>query len=1266
MSSANFLRVSDTDIGRLNDAQLKRLVALLGRADLVSAGLGVSGLWGGGHQNAPDGGSDVRISWTGGPPSLDCAPRRRTEVQCKATSMPAGAVTEEMRPKGLLRPLITQLITEGGAYIIASTESCAEGMLEARLDAMRAALAAEANPENLALDFYDAGRLAEFANRHAGVTLWVKEAIGESSLGWRHWGSWSAAGRSGDLSFIHDETPRAILPGEKEPIAIGEVITRLRAHLRQPRAVARVVGLSGLGKTRLAEALFDERVGATPLSAEQAVYGDIAASPTVSPTEAADRIARSGQHVIVIADNCPHDTHRRMAELLLAGDGQASLLTIDFDVDDDRPASTLVIELAENGDALIDTLLKNRAPLIGQVDRQCIVKFSGGNARIALALANTAADGEGLANLSETELLDRLFLNTRRQNDPAMARCAEAAALVYSFNIEAAADTPEGEIGVIAGWAGVSSDEVYRQMAELMDRGLAQKRGRWRAVLPHALAAKLARRGFARVPPATLLKSLEGRPRLFASFCKRLGHLHDVADAVEMAEKLMAEGAPLGDPCALTGNDLDAFIELAPASPGVALTSLERSMADKSGEAVLSRAHPEHYRYARFLRSLAYEPEHFARALGQLVVMTARERPNENTNPTSDEVNELYQLHLSGTLAPPSLRLERLDAMFNDPSARVRAIALHALDSMLTADSWTSSALFSFGARNRTYGWEPANHDDVAAWYAGAVERVVRLTESRDPLADAALQHLAHSIEPLGRAGFTGMIVLAAKRIRAVRFWPEGWRSVREALANHRSEMPTEIVEKLEALEQALRPTTLEDRFAAYVLSEYWREVDPSGADGDDDRKPYDRPAEIAKELGSEIAALDETRVREFVTQATAAKKGYARAFGAGLYQPASDQGARWVLLKEIFASSPTDAREINVIGGFVYAASQDDIETAHAWLDEIEGDELYAPYMVHLTAVVAVDARGLGRLKRLVDLPAVPRWTFKNLMLGRVMENTLPSDLVALLRALDATGADGHEAVIDVLAMRFAGEGEAHASELLAYAREIVVALHQASDPDTMRDHHLGILTAACLKVGDEDLARKVCKKVDTLVDDRKADRKNWEGVMKVVIRHHPRVVLDELLDKDPPRHSSRLDSWLTAYQSGDDYRREAPIDQVPTDVFMAWVSQAPKRRAAIAAQLGRAVIDKGGAPAWSELAVALLAMPQADAELARSLMRRFWTMHWSNLAGLVKRRPLIEQLAQHANGAIRAAAPALLAEFDIWVAEGERGARREDESFE
>ena len=46
---------------------------------------------------------------------------------------------------------------------------------------------------------------------------------------------------------------------------------------------------------------------------------------------------------------------------------------------------------------------------LGQIDARRIAEFSGGNARLALALAAAVDDTESLSDFSDAELFDRLF-----------------------------------------------------------------------------------------------------------------------------------------------------------------------------------------------------------------------------------------------------------------------------------------------------------------------------------------------------------------------------------------------------------------------------------------------------------------------------------------------------------------------------------------------------------------------------------------------------------------------------------------------------------------------------------------------------------------------------------------------------------------------------------------------------------------------------------------------------------------------------------------
>jgi len=75
---------------------------------------------------------------------------------------------------------------------------------------------------------------------------------------------------------------------------------------------------------------------------------------------------------------------------------------------------------------------------------------------------------------------------------------------VYSFEGETIADD-DAELPILASLARRSPDEVFQALAELKRRVLLQHRGPWRAVLPQAIANRLAATALENIPQAKLL-----------------------------------------------------------------------------------------------------------------------------------------------------------------------------------------------------------------------------------------------------------------------------------------------------------------------------------------------------------------------------------------------------------------------------------------------------------------------------------------------------------------------------------------------------------------------------------------------------------------------------------------------------------------------------------------------------------------------------------------------------------------------------------------
>src|ERR1019366_2813822 len=247
------LEISGDHVSKLNDEDLRTLVARLCEAELHRFALPVSGLTAGGNQNASDGGVDVRVRLPAGSSALDFIPRATTGFQVKSCDMPAGAVRSEMRPKDQLRTSIAELASVQGAYVIVSSKgSLSDSALLERRRAMMTAIEDLPTAAALHVDFYDRERLASWVRKYAGVGLWLRERIGEPISGWRAYGNWAYGDKPGS-EYLLDDTGRIVSKhsGGHEPMRVEEGIAEIRKVLTRPRGIVRLIGLSGLGKTRL-------------------------------------------------------------------------------------------------------------------------------------------------------------------------------------------------------------------------------------------------------------------------------------------------------------------------------------------------------------------------------------------------------------------------------------------------------------------------------------------------------------------------------------------------------------------------------------------------------------------------------------------------------------------------------------------------------------------------------------------------------------------------------------------------------------------------------------------------------------------------------------------------------------------------------------------------------------------------------------------------------------------------------------------------------
>ncbi len=1278
---SNLLEVTGEDIARLDDASLRELIGLLCEADYRSAGLPVKDILWGGNQDARDGGLDVVVRGEVDPPLSSFVPRKSTGFQVKKPDMPRGEVLKEMKPGGSLRGEIRDLIAAEGAYIIvSSTGSTTESALRNRTDAMKEAISKEAASGKLFLDFYDRGRIASWVRCHPTLILWVRNKAGRQLAGWRPYENWANAPGGIEEDYFLDEGLR-LHDGTRrndEGVPIEDGLTRLRIALSTPGTSVRLAGLSGVGKTRLVQALFDERLGAGALNPSQVFYSDISDGPNPDPKSLAEQLTADKSRSVIIVDNCPPDLHRRLTQTCSKRESTVSLLTVEYDIREDLPEETSVFRLEPASADLIEKIIRHRFPHISEVDARTIAEFSGGNARVAIALSNTVEKGETLSGFQDEELFQRLF---RQRHDPSetLLKSAEVCSLVYSFE-GTDIDSTKSELKFLASFAGIPVTDLYRDVNTLKERGLIQARNVWRAVLPHAIANRLAKRALENIPKNKIVQTFltEGSERLIKSFTRRLSYLHDSEIAKSIVDEWLSKDGWLGkENCNFSPFGMDVFRNIAPVSPEGILKALERAATGNDGSRFTSRDNRHFYEYVRILRHLAYDQDLFCRSVDLICRFALSERPDENHNSIRDVVKSLFFIYLSGTHATVNIRAGVIKELIASGDQDHQQLGLYLLDATLEAWHFSASGDFDFGARPRDYGFRPKNRKDVRDWYETFIDICTEVATSDRPLAEDGRRLFSNNLRGLWtKAGMYEALERSATLIHKQKPWNEGWVQIKGVLRYDAKGFSEEVLEKLHTLEKQLRPNALLERARTFALSKDHRAFDLVDAmDKEEDASSaWTRTEETTRLIGIEVANNMET-LQALLPELVSQHSMRLYSFGKGLATGRTDKNVIWQLLRSGLYETVPEKRQISVLIGYLVACAEQDQDFYNRTLDSLLDDELLGEWFPIFQTASQVDELGVKRLHISLDLGRAQIDSYQNIGYGRAHELISDDDLAELVLHI-LSKKEGLSVAVEILNMRFHGRNADAAplsSKLIATTREILPLYHFPNERSRhhKQDYELNQIANVCL-IGKDgyDAALKLCENIIYAVLNNKIYSFDYPELFNTIARLQPRIFLDQFIgpEKVENYHRKRI------FENGIDEKRNNPLNQISEDDLISWCDEEPVRRYPVVASVVQA-FSEAGVPEqyeWKPVVHSLLEKAPNVAAVLENIAGSLYPSSWSgSLADALQRRSvLLEKLFDHENIEIGAWARSQYRTLQE-VIKGERECEesrsgKRDESFE
>ena len=815
--------VNGEHIEVLGAQDLTDLLRRLLLSEAGSHGIGVDGIQVAGNIHAPDGGEDGRIEWGGGPERTAVLPGRLCQFQLKSGSVsPAAAGREVVTAGGEVKNLVRSVLSRGGHYILACgarfTQREVQRRKEAIMDALRGA---GFEVDDGQVHMWDADQVGAWANIHPSVAAWVRERTRSFGLEpFRTWDHWAGRGENDRRSWVEDER----LPGLRG---------WLPEKLNVPRSAARLVGLSGVGKSRLAlEALGPSPEGETDSTSmrELVLYALESEVSGERIIEAVQRFAESGARVVVVVDDCSPELHRRLAGIIEHAGSRCSLLTIDYEI----PVGSLddfTYLVKEAPPEVIQRIIEQELSLNAD-DRRRLERFSAGFPEMAIRVAAAWRLQIPIAQATDDDLVDAFVLGRNPRNADSLLRTATLMATAGLVQVEPSPYQFVGdekgravrleELSEIGG--GESADRLYSDVRELQDRGALKRRGGFAVLQPRPVALNLADRQWRRWTPDRWDEVLGGSasPTLKELASRQLALLN----TTDIAGKVVAHACRPNGPFSGTDGvgaggraralsflaEIDAFevagviekhLDLV-GDLGVIGGDLRRSLVIAS-------------------EKIAFLEDSFEDGALLLLRLGAAETERWGNNAT-EQFKMLFQLFLGGTAAGAEARLRFLDSAIESEDPRQLRLLVQALSQGCATSHFSRVGNpGSHGSRPSLESWRPATKLEALGYIKGCATRLAGFAKRDDELGSIAVKNLGGLIRSWIRDGFLETAEAVIGEVGpSVSHWPEALEGLGDVLRYDVERIGEEQAERVRGLIARLQPRDIESRLRLLVTEMSW------------------------------------------------------------------------------------------------------------------------------------------------------------------------------------------------------------------------------------------------------------------------------------------------------------------------------------------------------------------------------------------------------------------------------------------------------------
>ena len=874
----NPFEISGGDIERLTEADMHELLRRLLRAEALANRLPLDGIHVSSATSNPDGGEDGRIAWAGGQARTPFLAGRLCQFQAKA-----GDIAPAEAAKEALKPMVRQVLESGGHYIVLCAKRYVRQLIERREAAIRDAVRhAGIDVQDHQVDFRDADRTADWVNHHAPVAMWVKERTQPGIIGpFRSWSHWADRAEHAGSPWFEDD--------RLHPIA-----TWLYERITEPRRVARLVGLWGIGKSRLVL----EALNAAGIFVSDAVmYAVDSESRPDAINDVVQTLAATGTRAIVVVDECSLERHRVLTGMVSRSSSQLSLITIDDEIPSGtRDETTLAVSEAPL--AVTESIVSYIAPHLESEDERRVVRFSNGFPKIATRVSQVWGTTP-VAHATDDDLVDSFVVGRDPRDRDLRLKSAALLATLGPLRTRPNADSQLPATASLG--RQLTPDDLHASIVALVDRGAAQRRGGYVVLQPRPIAMRLAERQWKEWREEKWEEALAGSidKDLRVSAARSLALINDTEIARKVVTHVCRAGGSFDvQGIAETGNP-EVLSFLAEVDPESVARHIARHLDMTDPSSAVDLARPA---LVRALQKICFESSTFSVGAKLLLrLATAEKRATESMpdrlrsvfrggpSGAAEAFQSLFPVCLGNTAADGIARLSLLDELLDSDDPIERSIVAEALvEGLQTAHFSRQIGPEAHGSRPTLAEWHPGTQQELNQYVEGCAIRLGELAKADDRAAAAARAGLALSLPSLISAGYLDAVERVILQVAAApRPWTGALTTIDWILESETRALDDDTASRLQDLATKLRPRTLAARVRAQVTDGL---LDPcfDNEARDDHRNRSDSVRELAFEALRQPAQL-----KDVLADVSRGRQSMAYEFGSALAQ--GDHPLKWL-----------------------------------------------------------------------------------------------------------------------------------------------------------------------------------------------------------------------------------------------------------------------------------------------------------------------------------------------------------------------------------